>query len=261
MMLKRRLSRRELWLVCLMPAALVVIASLGLPKGETSRIPDMERRLNLLTSDEALARRAREQRDLTNELRESEQTLAELKNREAQLKERVDALRVPSGSRASAMAQGLDRLTRQLSRNGVQVLGMLPQGGTRVSTASQGRPATSVTSPRPNPATSAATRPATGATANRSLSRRQRRKSVDASALPRTSSSANRLASTSTGTTRRLRWQVDVAATWSAMGRQLAAADTFPPGLALSALTMEPALTSTSLRRWALTVTDTGGEP
>ncbi|MEM1090676.1 MAG: hypothetical protein AAF552_14820 [Pseudomonadota bacterium] len=250
---RHRLSRRELWLVSLLPAALVVIVSMGLPKGKVSEIPDLERRLTLLTSDEAVQRRAREQRELTDELRDRREALAALTAREKRLQARLDALLAPGSSRASAMAQGLDRLTRQLGNNGVQVLGMLPQGGSG-RLASTTRPALSATTPRTTTASSAST----SGTPARRLSRRQRRAAVDTSNRPG-GLGASRL--TNAGTIQHLRWQVGAAATWSAMGEVLMSADNFPPGLALSALTMDPASRATPLRRWELTVTDAGVVP
>ncbi|MEM9301693.1 MAG: hypothetical protein AAGE01_06260 [Pseudomonadota bacterium] len=227
---KRPISRRELWLVSFLPAALVLIVSLGLPKGDVKNIPDMERRLAQLSTESAVQRRARDLRTLTAELTESQAQLDALSVRETALQARVDAIRSPGAGPGADMAKGLDALTKQLAGHGVQVLGMVQTGGSRTSLAT-------------NPAATRDIR-----VPNRPASRSSRRRA----ARVRSASSA------ALGASNVPRWQVNVAATWPAMGAILADPETFPPGLALSAMTMQPPRPSLSLRVWQLTVSDAG---
>ncbi|MEN1727938.1 MAG: hypothetical protein AAGJ52_05815 [Pseudomonadota bacterium] len=244
---KRRISDRELWLVCLLPAALVMIVSLGLPKGEAGQIPDMERRLSLLSSEEAVQRRGAQLRELNGELADVQETLNDLNARRVQLQGDVDDFRTTGSQSTSAMAQGLDALTRTLGDNGIQVLGMTPlRSGNRIAT-----------SPAVASSTSAAGSSVAEPRRLRS-SRRARRASVGINSITRGASSSAR---GSTVVVNSRYWEIDVAASWSAMGAVLARPDAFPPGMALSALTMDPARPSTRLRRWQLTVADAGLEP
>lgn len=63
------------------------------------------------------------------------------------------------------------------------------------------------------------------------------------------------------GSAARRDWQVSVAATWPEVREALADADTFPQGLALSALKMEPPRPNVPLQRWELIVSGSGAMP
>ena len=119
-----RISRREVWLVSLLPAALVVIVSLGLPDA-SDEIAALERRLNQVSSGDAIARQHSDLRALATQLDESRQALEGLAAEQADLLVRIQALQAPVAGRTQSMAEALDELTRRLAGHGVQVLAMM----------------------------------------------------------------------------------------------------------------------------------------
>lgn len=125
---KRKISQREVWLMSLLPAALVMIISLGLPD-KSDEIAAVEQRLGQASSAEAIARQHRELRDLATQLDESRQVLDALEAQEADLQARIRALQTPVAGRTQSLAQTLDALTRRLAEHGVQVLAMKEAGG------------------------------------------------------------------------------------------------------------------------------------
>ena len=124
----RKISQREVWLVSLLPAALVIILSLGLPD-KSDEIAAVERRLGQASSTEVIARQHRELRELATQLDESRQTLDALEAQEADLQNRIRALQTPVADRTRSLAQTLDALTRRLAGHGVQVLAVTETGG------------------------------------------------------------------------------------------------------------------------------------
>ncbi len=193
---KRKVTHREVWLVSLLPAALVVIVSMALP-GPADEIRAAEQRLNQLTSGDAHERLHTEYREITAQLQESQRALTELEAREAELEAQISTFASPTRpAQRLEMAQTLDELTRRLGEHGVQVLAMTEAQGSK-SNAS----------------------PAMVAKAD---------------------------------------WRVSVAATWPAMSEALSDDDTFPQGLALSAMKMEKPRPNLSLQRWELIVVDLG---
>ncbi|MEM8884618.1 MAG: hypothetical protein AAGD14_11150 [Planctomycetota bacterium] len=214
---KARVSKRELWLISLLPSALVVILSLAIP-GPADEIPEVEERLNRLTSSDAHARRHSQMRAFAKQLKESKAKQAELKSREAALKAELDAPPVPRAVRTLAMAEALDELTRRLAAHGVRLLAM------EQSTSTASAPA-KTSAARIRRARGGARKPSPGP--------------VGSAEKPRS-------------------WQVSLAATWPAVRAALADPRTVPPGLALSALAMDPARLGVPLRRWELIVEDAG---
>ena len=208
---KRKISQRELWLIALLPAALVVILSLAVP-GPAGVAAEMEERLDRLTSGNSGASMHTQLRDLAAEHQASRQQMAELEAREAVARAGIESLQAPAARRALAfnMAEGLDELTSRLGGHGVQVLAMVEDAG-----SGQGK--------------------------------------FVAGTKGRAASGGSTIA--------RRDWQVSVAATWPAMREALADAGTFPRGLALSALKMEPPRPNVRVQRWELMVSDSGATP
>lgn len=219
---KTKISLRELWLVSLLPAALVLIVSMGLP-GPADEIAKVENQLSRLTGSDAQQRMARQLSEASTQLRESREQIEELEVREAELRSRlepIEAVRKGTGPRL-VMADALDELTERLSRHGVRVLAMHGNASNRAGS--------------------------TGGTSSRSRRRR-----------PRAGTTAAGSSASSGAANRRQIWEVSVAATWPALRAALADVDAFPTGLWLSALAMEPALPSSSLHRWDLYVNEAG---
>lgn len=200
---KQKISQRELWLVSLLPAALVIIVSLAIP-GPADKIAETERRLEQLSGGDAHESFHKQLRQHTTQLKASEQELAELEARETIAQSRLHALQSPGRSGTLEMAEALDKLTHGLARHGVRVLAMEKTRSNR-------------------------TTPAKSSTARSSDQQSD--------------------------------WQISVAATWPAVRQALADANTFPPGLALSAMKMDPPRPNVALRKWELIVTDAGATP
>lgn len=220
--MKSKISLRELWLVSLLPAALVLIVSMGLP-GPADEIAAIQTQLARVTGSDAQQRMARQLSEASTQLRESREQIEQLEVREAELRSQLEPIERAGGGTGPrlVMADALDELTERLSRHGVRVLAMHSDAASRT-----GR---------------------TGATSSRS---RRRRAKVGTAAAG---------SSVTNGTTnRRSNWEVSVAATWPALRAALADVEAFPTGLWLSALAMEPALPNSSLHRWDLYVNEAG---
>ncbi|MEM6671920.1 MAG: hypothetical protein AAF726_03700 [Planctomycetota bacterium] len=222
---KRRLSLRELWLVSLLPAALVVIVSLGLP-GPSKEIKAAETRLDQITGRAAQVRMQGQLQDASASLTESREELAQLEAREAEIMSSLEELQAPRETRSLAMADAMDQLTRRLAKHGVRVLAMKNVASRSLAptqTAQYG-------------------------------SGRKRRAAARLNAS--SSAASNRAARSSSN--RKTNWQVSVAGTWPSVRAALADVQAFPTGLGLSALEMQPARPGTSLHRWELFVHEVG---
>lgn len=208
---KRKVSQRELWLIALLPAALVVIVSLALP-GPAGEASELERRLERLAGDDTEASMHDQLEKLAEEHKASRQKLTDLGLQEKFLQAAIDAFESPAAQRAIAfnLAEGLDELSVRLAGHGVRVLAMVED---------------------------------TAARGGRSAGMRSSGRSGD------------------TGQAKPTDWQVTVAAAWPAMRRALADAETFPRGLALSAMNMEPPRAGVGVQRWELVVTGAGAAP
>lgn len=219
---KSKISQRELWLLSLLPAALVLIVSLGLP-GPAAEIAETETRLARVTGADAQQRMAGQLSDASKELRESRAQIEQLEVREAELRSRLEELQRPRNRTLGGldMADALDELTERLARHGVRVLAMHSEDAAR-----------------------------SGATRTTSARSRRRRAGTSAAA-------ARSYAGASTSR-RATSWEVSVAATWPSLRAALADLEAFPGGLWLSALAMEPAQPNSSLHRWDLIVTEAG---
>jgi DNA-binding transcriptional MerR regulator len=125
---KRRISQRELWLASLLPAALVIIISLGLPN-KSDEIDAVERRLEQAASAETIASQRERLRELATELEESREALDALTAQETDLLARIQALQAPVAGRTQSLAQALDALTRRLAVHRVQVLAVTGAAG------------------------------------------------------------------------------------------------------------------------------------
>jgi exonuclease VII large subunit len=125
---KLKVSQRELWMMALLPAFLVIIVSMGLPD-KSEEIAAAERRLDRVSSPEAVARQRQQLQELATQLEESRQTLDVLAAQEADLKERIQAAQSPVAGRTQSMAHALDMLTRRLAGHGIQVLAVTEVGG------------------------------------------------------------------------------------------------------------------------------------
>ena len=118
---KRKISQRELWLVALVPTALVLILSQALPD-VNDKIAAAERRLEQLGSTEARVRWSTELGALQTRLEESRQALEALAAQKVEVQARFDAFQAPAPGRAQSMAQALDTLLLRLADHGLQVL-------------------------------------------------------------------------------------------------------------------------------------------
>jgi hypothetical protein len=118
---KRKISQRELWLVSLLPAGLVLILSQALPDA-SEEIAAAENRLEQLGSTDARMRQSTRLSELKARLEQSQQDLEALAGQKAELQARVDALQAPVAGRAQSMAQALDTLGQRLAAHKVQVL-------------------------------------------------------------------------------------------------------------------------------------------
>lgn len=221
---KKPMSRRELWLVSLLPAALVLIVSTGLP-GPGEEIATAERRLEQMTSAAAQRRLSDRLREATAELAEARSAIEELDLREEALELRLAAARAPrevvAPKRRPPMAYVLDELASRLEVRGIRVLAM-------------------------DPVRSGST-PAAPFVAANPFARRSRAK---ARARGEQVSAARTTSATAA------RWSVTVAATWPDLMDALRDEDSFPEGLGLLALDMEPARRASSLHSWQLTVSE-----
>ncbi|MEM9347602.1 MAG: hypothetical protein AAGB26_13390 [Planctomycetota bacterium] len=200
------MSQREVWLLALLPAALVVILSFALP-GPKKKVADMEARLVRLTSQEADAHK--QLHDQADALKKGRNEMQVLEAQQADLLAQIAALEEPATVQrrvALDMAGVLDELARRLSQHGAQVLAMEAQNQRAPSTSASG------------------------------VKAKQNQSNRDPDAL-------------------RPEWVVSLVATWPVLRKALADAEAFPQGLALSAMNMEPAPSSVTLRRWELVVT------
>lgn len=129
---KRKLSRREVWLVALLPAALAVIVAPMLP-GPSTGIEATERRLNQLTGGGGRQALQNQVRELETQIKDRNDELAELDEQTALLQAQLQSVQVPVMMRTLDMAAGLDDLSRRLDQHGVQVLAMTEGGGSETS--------------------------------------------------------------------------------------------------------------------------------
>ncbi|MEM1210693.1 MAG: hypothetical protein AAGI68_00190 [Planctomycetota bacterium] len=120
---KRKVSQREVWLLALLPAALVAIVSFALP-GPADEVSALELRLERASTSEAQAQSRL--REYAQQLQESRKELAALEAQEAQLNAEVRRLNRPSTQRRARLdvAAMLDEFARRLSGHGAQVLAM-----------------------------------------------------------------------------------------------------------------------------------------
>lgn len=194
---KSKVSPREVWLLALLPAALVLIVSFALPS-PADEVAELEQRLERFTANEGQA--VSQLREYSKELQQSNQQLKALKLKETVLSSQIQAATKPQQRRETLdMAGALDELARRLSSHGAQVLAMAAGAQGSAVKASKGQ-------------------------------------------------------SAGVSNTVRREWIVSVVATWPVVRTALADAQTFPKGLALSAMNMEQAQPNGTLRRWELVV-------
>lgn len=119
---KTKLSQREVWLVVLLPAALVAIISYAIP-GPADKVAELEKALERAGGNEADAHS--QMRDLSQQLKQGREALAALEAKEAELSVQIQSLNKPPQQReVFNLAGALDELTRRLSLHGAQVLAM-----------------------------------------------------------------------------------------------------------------------------------------
>ncbi|MEM6552378.1 MAG: hypothetical protein AAF750_09670 [Planctomycetota bacterium] len=125
---KRKVSQREIWLLALLPAALVAIVSFSLP-GPADELPELEDRLERLSTDGAQTQS--KLRAFSQEMSKTRQEQKALEARETELKAAIASISKPTARSATLnMAGVLDELAHRLNAHGVQVLAM-ETGGPR----------------------------------------------------------------------------------------------------------------------------------
>ncbi|MEM8710404.1 MAG: hypothetical protein AAGG01_05595 [Planctomycetota bacterium] len=224
---KKRISTRELWLVSLLPAAIVLIFSFAFP-GPAKEIDGLEANLARLMSNETQQRLASQLQEATENLSSGKEELIALDKRIADLEAELAVKEAPKAKMLPLqMTDALDFLTNRLAAHGVRVVSMERADG----------PAKAVSS----------------FVSSSRASRRRRARSGTGSSLA--SQSADVSGSDASG---KARWRVSVAATWPNAHRALADIDAFPPGLGLYAFEMESARPGSSLHRWNFIVSEVG---
>jgi hypothetical protein len=119
----RKITTRELWLVSILPAALVLILSAALP-GPNNEIASATERLEKLTSGEAHAKMDRKLRLHATEQEQVEQQLAEFSAEEEMLRHTLAQLRSPGGSKHVSMAAAVSTLAQRMAMHDVHLLAM-----------------------------------------------------------------------------------------------------------------------------------------
>lgn len=181
---KSKVSQREVWLLALLPAALVVIVSFALPS-PADKVAELNQRLEQARGDDA--QRHKQLRVFSDERKRFQEELAVLSRTEADLTAQLRLLDVPTARGDTLNMTGiLDTLLASLEKHGAKTLAIRPKD----------------------------------------------RDVADGS-----------------------EWELRVAAPWSTLQAALLDDHAFPPGLALSALKMEQAQPTLSLRLWELVVT------
>lgn len=123
MMAKRQITKRELWLMSVLPGALVMIISMGLPNASKD-ITAAENQLERLMSTDARMRQATQLRELRAQSAEYQETQAELASQEVAIQTQINVLETPVTNRTQSLTQALHTLTVRLVGHGVQVLAM-----------------------------------------------------------------------------------------------------------------------------------------
>ncbi|MEM1108868.1 MAG: hypothetical protein AAGH99_09285 [Planctomycetota bacterium] len=128
-----KVSRRELWMVSLLPAALVVIASFVVPS-PADDVEELETRLEQLTRNTTPAQEIERAQEARTGIREAEAALETLDAREEELEAEIEAARRPRaavvgvGAGLVSMAEKLDELRVRLAEHRVQVLAIESDG-------------------------------------------------------------------------------------------------------------------------------------
>ncbi|MEO0476261.1 MAG: hypothetical protein AAF085_09895 [Planctomycetota bacterium] len=119
---KSKISQREVWLLALLPAALVVIVSFALPS-PADEVAELEQRLDQMSSNEEQT--LNQLREYSDQLKQNNQEIESLEAREADLSSQIRLLNRPKQRRQMLdLADALDELARRLSKHGAQVLAM-----------------------------------------------------------------------------------------------------------------------------------------
>ncbi|MEM9419134.1 MAG: hypothetical protein AAGA25_08825 [Planctomycetota bacterium] len=136
----QKLSKRELWMVSLLPAALVVIASFIVPS-PADEVKQLEERLEQITQNTSPAQTIERAQTARAEIREAESTLEALSGEEASVQAQIETARRPEvaiqTAYSASLAENLDELRARLADHGVQVLAIDSKATGKSSTRSR----------------------------------------------------------------------------------------------------------------------------
>ncbi|MEM9882008.1 MAG: hypothetical protein AAF800_03715 [Planctomycetota bacterium] len=128
-----KLSKRELWLVSMLPAVLVVIASFVVPR-PADEVHELEEQLDRITQADPPGRTVQRAQEARSQIREHEASLEALARQAGELNTTIEAARRPAAPAATAasasasLAENLDELRARLARYGVRVLAIDSKG-------------------------------------------------------------------------------------------------------------------------------------
>jgi len=130
---KTKVTQREVWLLALLPAALVLIVSMSIP-GPGDEREQVEQRLEKAQSADARSRRQARREKLEGEISESRAELERVELELAERRARLDGLLRPAEAEVEGPAEeqsfveSLDLMSQRLRTHGVLVTGMESEG-------------------------------------------------------------------------------------------------------------------------------------
>ncbi|MEM6257677.1 MAG: hypothetical protein AAGI37_05130 [Planctomycetota bacterium] len=117
-----KVSHREVWLISLLPAALVVIISFALPS-PADQVSELEDELQRLQAGEE--EMLTELREYAAQLKRDKEEMVAMEQKEQELSAQLDSATAPPDERETLdMAGVLDEFGRQLTAHGAQVVAM-----------------------------------------------------------------------------------------------------------------------------------------
>lgn len=126
-----KVSKRELWMVSLLPAALVVIVSFIVPT-PAEEVHELEERLERMNQSAPSGTTLQRAEQSQAEIREAESSLEALEQQEEVLQTQIEMARRPETSVSPAasvsLAIKLDELRARLAKHGVQVTAIDDKG-------------------------------------------------------------------------------------------------------------------------------------
>ncbi|MGB0332604.1 MAG: hypothetical protein ACPGPE_12410 [Planctomycetota bacterium] len=130
---KTKVTQREVWLLALLPAALVLIVSMSIP-GPGDEREQVEQRLEKAQSADARSRRQARREKLEGELAETRAELERVQLEQAERRSHLEELQRPADLEVEGPAEersfveSLDLMSQRLQAHGVVVTGMQSEG-------------------------------------------------------------------------------------------------------------------------------------